>query len=307
MRATNATSEDIAPLGEQLAPPHEAPHQVSTVGAISYSRSRSYEAKQRYAKSSLRRQATQRALTIVLPVILGAIFLLAWYTSTAYGHISSFVLPAPTDVFVALVDGIRSGLYWNNMLVTIQESLLGFLLALAVALPIGYGIAKSRFLANLLQPYLAAGQAVPAIVISQFLFIWLGNGVLPVMVICMLVVIFPLIVNTVFGVQSIDDELLDAARLEGAAGLSLLFHIEFPLALPAILAAVRSGVTLSITGAIVGEFFCNPDEGLGALVQIASHQYNMPFLFATILILALLAAVYYSATRLLVKLAEAIY
>jgi NitT/TauT family transport system permease protein len=185
--------------------------------------------------------------------------------------------------------------------------LLGFLLALVIALPIGYSIAKSPFLANLFQPYLAAGQAVPAIVISQFLFIWLGHGVLPVIVICMLVVIFPLIVNTVFGIQSIDHELLDATRLDGATGLSLIFYIEFPLALPAILAAIRSGLTLSITGAIVGEFFCNPDKGLGALVQIASNQYNMPFLFATIIILALLAAIYYSATWLLVKVAQAIY
>src|SRR5262249_15618908 len=117
--------------------------------------------------------------------------------STAYGHVSGLILPAPADVFSSLVDGIRSGLYWHNMLVTIQESVLGFLFALALALPVGYGIAKSRFVANLLQPYLAAGQAIPAIVISQFLFIWLGNGVLPVMVICMLVVIFPLIVNTI--------------------------------------------------------------------------------------------------------------
>ena len=291
MGVTTPPSKDIAQLeGQELASPHTPPG-----------------ANQRYAKSSLQYRATQRALATIPALALGAIFLLAWYTGTKYGHVSRLILPAPTDVFSSLVGGIQSGLYWNNMLVTIQESLLGFLLALLIALPVGYGIAKSPFLAHLFQPYLAAGQAVPAIVISQFLFIWLGNGVLPVIVICMLVVIFPLIVNTVFGIQSIDHELLDATRLEGATGLSLIFHIEFPLALPAILAAIRSGLTLSITGAIVGEFFCNPDKGLGALVQIASHQYNMPFLFATIIILALLAAIYYSATWLLVKVAQAIY
>jgi len=283
-------------------------HTILKLGKeLSRHRAASIKTERRYVRSSLRWRATQRVLAIVPPFILGVIFLLAWYASTAHGHIPSSILPAPADVFSALVDGIQSGLYWNNMLVTIQESLLGFLLALAIALPLGYGIAKSRFLANLLQPYLAAGQAIPALVISPFLFFWLGIGVLPVIVICMLVVIFPLIVNTVFGIHSIDRELLDAARLEGATGLSLLLYIEFPLTLPAILAAVRSGLTLSITGAIVGEFFDNPDKGLGALVQIAFHQYNMPFLFATILILALLAALYYSATRLLVKVAEVIY
>jgi NitT/TauT family transport system permease protein len=263
---------------------------------------------QGYSKSSsLKWRAAQPAFVIVPPLILGAIFLLAWYTSTTYGGVASWMLPAPADVFSSLVDGVEFGLYWDNMLVTVQESLLGFLLALAIALPVGYGIAKSRFLANLLQPYMAAGQAVPAIVIAPFLFIWLGSGVLPVIVICMLVVIFPLIVNTIFGVRSIDRDLLDAARLEGATGLSLLLHIEFPLALPAIVAAIRSGLTLSITGAIVGEFFCNPDRGLGALVQIAAHGYNRPFLFATIFVLGLLAAIYYSATWLLVKVVDVIY
>jgi NitT/TauT family transport system permease protein len=292
MSVTTSTSEHIAlKLRKELAPYYEAP----------------VEKEQQHAKSSSQWKATQRAFTIVPPFVLGAILLFAWYASTTYGHVSSLILPAPADVFSSLADGIQSGLYWSNTLITVQESVLGFLLALAIALPIGYGVAKSRFLASLLQPYLAAGQAIPAIVISQFLFIWLGNGVLPVMVICMLVVVFPLIVNTVFGVQSIDRELLDAARLEGAAGLSLLSYIEFPLALPAILAAVRTCLTLSITGAIVGEFFLSPDRGLGALVQIASHQYNMPFMFATIIILALLAAIYYSATWLLVKVAEVIY
>jgi NitT/TauT family transport system permease protein len=292
MSVKPATSEHI-PLksDKELAPSEEAPIGLG----------------QKYSKYSLQWRATQRAFVIIPPLMLGAIFLLAWYASTAHGGASGGMLPAPADVFASLVDGIESGLYWDNLLVTVQESLLGFLLALAIALPLGYGIAKSRFLANLLQPYLAAGQAVPAIVISPFLFIWLGIGILPVIVMCMLVVIFPLIVNTIFGVRSIDRDLLDAARLEGATGLSLLFHIEFPLALPAIVAAVRSGLTLSITGAIVGEFFCNPDRGLGALVQIAAHRYNRPFLFATIFILGLLAAIYYSATWLLVKVVQAIY
>ncbi|GCE16476.1 riboflavin transport system permease protein RibX [Dictyobacter kobayashii] len=233
--------------------------------------------------------------------------MLAWYVATATGRINAFILPPPNDVFASLVDGLTSGLYWEHILITVQESLLGFLLGVIIALPLGYGVAKSRFLANMLQPYLSAGQAIPSIVLAPFLFLWFGIGSLPVMIICMLIVLFPMVINTVFGVQTIERELLDAARLEGASGLSLLAHIEFPLALPAVLAAVRTGLTLSITGALVGEFFCSPDRGLGALIQMALHQYNMAFMFATVIILACLAALYYSATWLLVKLAEVVY
>jgi NitT/TauT family transport system permease protein len=254
-----------------------------------------------------RLQAMQRLTTILPPCILGLMLLLSWYASTTYGHIPSLILPAPANVYASLVDGFQSGILVSNALVTIQESMLGFLLAIVIALPLGYGVAKSRLLANTFQPYLAAGQAIPAIVIAPFLYLWLGPGLSSVIVICMLIVLFPIVINTILGVQTIDRECLDAARVEGASGWSLLFYIEFPLALPAILAAIRSGLTLSITGALVGEFVCSPDRGLGGVVEVALGQYNMSFLFATVVVLAMLAALYYSATWLLVKLVAAIY
>jgi len=257
---------------------------------------------------SMRRlQAMQRVFTVLPPCVLGLVLLLSWYISTTYGHIPGLILPAPADVYASLVDGLQSGVLLTNTLMTIQESVLGFLLATIIALPLGYGVAKSRLLANTFQPYLAAGQAIPAIVIAPFLYLWLGPGELSVIVICLLIVIFPIVINTVLGVQTIDRACLDAARVEGASGWSLLFHIEFPLALPAILAAIRAAFTLSITGALVGEFVCSPDRGLGGLVQVALSQYNMSFLFAIVVVLAVLAALYYSATWLLVKMAVAIY
>ena len=258
-------------------------------------------------RSMRRLQAVQRIFTILPPCTLGLILFLSWYTSTTYGHIPSLILPAPADVYASLVDGVQSGVLLTNALVTIQESVLGFLLATVIALPLGYGVAKSRLLASTFQPYLAAGQAIPAIVIAPFLYLWLGPGILSVIVICTLIVVFPIVINTVLGVQTIDRACLDAARVEGASGWSLLFHIEFPLALPAILAAIRAAFTLSITGALVGEFVCSPDRGLGGLVQVALSQYNMSFLFAIVVVLAVLAALYYSATWLLVKIAAVIY
>ncbi len=245
--------------------------------------------------------------TALPPLMLGLLLFCAWYAASVYGHINSLILPSPTDVFASLLDGLTSGLYLQHTLITVQESLLGFLLAVALALPLGYGVAKSRLLARTLQPYLAAGQAIPAIVIAPFLYLWFGIGTLSVMIVCMLVVLFPMVINTILGIQTIERELLEAARLEGAAGWSMLSRIEFPLALPALLAAVRTGLTLSVTGAIVGEFFCNPDHGLGALVHIALNQYNMAFMFATVIVLAVLAALYFGATWFLVKLAKLVY
>ena len=251
--------------------------------------------------------ARQRAMLVVPPLVLAVFLLVSWYVSTATGSVPGFILPPPRDVFVTLADGLRSGLFLSNALVTIQESLLGFLLGVIIALPLGYGIAKSRLFAATLQPYLAAGQAIPAIVIAPVLVLWLGYGLVPITILCMLVVLFPMVITTALGVQTIDNIYTDAARVEGASGWSMLVHIEFPLALPAILAALRIGLTLSITGALVGEFVNNSAQGLGALVFEAKDQFNAPLLFATLIFLTGLAAVYYSASWLLVKIADIVY
>jgi len=251
--------------------------------------------------------AAQRILLVTPPIVLAVFLLASWYISTATRSVPSFILPAPRDVLAALADGLGSGLFLSNALVTIQESLLGFLLAVIVALPLGYGLAKSRLFAAAIQPYLAAAQAIPAIVIAPVLVLWLGYGLVPITILCMLVVLFPMVITTALGVQTIDRTFTDAARVEGASGWSMLVHIEFPLALPAVLAALRTGLTLSITGALVGEFVSNSGQGLGALVFLAKDQFNTPLLFATLIVLAGLAALYYGTSWLLVNLARAIY
>lgn len=250
---------------------------------------------------------TRRLLAVVPPIVLAIILLVSWYLGTTAGQINSLILPAPAAVFTSLRAGLASGLFLSNAIVTIEESLFGFLLALIVALPLGYGLAKSRLISLAVQPYLAAGQAIPAIVISPFLVFWLGSGLLSNMILCALVVLFPMVITTVFGVRTIDRALTDAARVEGAGGWPLLAHIEFPLALPAVLAGVRTSLTLSIIGALVGEFVGGGNLGLGALVEIAKEQYDIALMFATIIVLAALAALYYGVTWLLTKLAEAIY
>jgi len=159
----------------------------------------------------------ERLMAVAPALVVAVILLISWYTSTAYALVNTtLILPRPGDVFASLVDGLNSGLFLGSALVTIQESVLGFLLALVIALPLGYGLAKSRWIAAAVQPYLAAGQAMPAIVIAPLLIFWLGAGLLSVTIVCMLVVLFPMVITTVLGVQTIDKSLLDAARVEGA-------------------------------------------------------------------------------------------
>ncbi|GHO42877.1 riboflavin transport system permease protein RibX [Ktedonospora formicarum] len=259
----------------------------------------------RHAETNQRRLTW--SLSVAPPVLVAIILLIGWYVSTTSGYVNALFLPAPADVLQSLSDGISSGIYLNNLLVTLEESLIGFFLALVIAIPLGYGLSKSRVLAAAIHPYLAAGQAIPVMVIAPLLVLWLGYGWVPNMYVCTLVVFFPMVVNTVLGIQVIDRALTDAARVEGASGWSLFAYIEFPLALPSIIAGVRTGLTLSIVGAMVGEFVQGGDAGLGSLLLVAKNQYNTPLMFATLFVLAVLAIVFYGSTWLLSKIANAIY
>lgn len=251
-------------------------------------------------------KTASRLLTMLPPLLLGLVILGSWYFSTARALIPSYELPPPTDVWSSLWDGLTSGLFTSMTWVTLQESLGGFLLAVLIALPLGYSLAKWRLFAATIQPYLAAGQAIPAIVIAPFLVLWM-DGMAPLFVLCMLVVLFPMVITTSLGFSTIDRSLIEAARVEGASFWPMLKRIEFPLALPAIMAAVRAGLTLSITGALVGEIVAGGDQGLGSLVLIAKSQYNIALMFATVIILAVMAAVFYGMAWSLTRLSEVIY
>ena len=238
-------------------------------------------------------------------LLLGVTVLALWQLVTASGAISAYFLPAPGDVLRAWLRGVGlSGssshtppLLLSSGLTTLIEALAGFLLGTAIAIPLGYGIARSQVLARALQPYLAAMQALPALALAPLLALWLGYDSLPVIALCALIVFFPMVVNTVLGLRTLDRDLLDAARVAGADGWTLFRYMEFPLALPSILAGLRVGLTLSITGAVVGEFVAGA-QGLGELLIIASSQSNRPLEFATLLTLSLLAAILYGLARL---------
>jgi len=250
---------------------------------------------------------TSRLLIVLPAMIPGLVLLIGWYMGTTSGVVPGYQLPGIASVGSALWDGLTSGLFLSNAWVTLQESLGGFLLAVVIGLPTAYGLARWSPFAATVQPYLAAGQAVPAIVIAPFLVLWLGYGLAPTLLVCSLVVFFSLVITSAYGFQAIDRSLIDAARAEGAAFWPMLIRIEFPLALPAIMAAVRTGLTLSITGALVGEFVTGGDQGLGALVEYAKSQYDLAQMFALVIILAILAALLYGTTRGLTRLTEAIY
>ncbi len=234
------------------------------------------------------------------PLALGVALLALWEGLTHLARLSTLLLPTPEAVVAALRAGLATGTLLSAARTTLGESLAGFALGAAVGLPAGYAVARSRWTGWALQPYLAASQALPAVALAPLLVVWLGYGLLPIAVLGALIVFFPTTIATTLGLRSIDREVLDAARVDGAHRWTLLWHVELPLALPAILAGLRTSLTLSITGAVVGEFVLGTSSlGLGSLLTISLSQLNTPLIFAILVLLAALAAALYGAARLI--------
>lgn len=249
-----------------------------------------------------RRTATAQRLgplrLILPPLLLGLLVLAAWSLAVRGNLVANYLLPAPSEVMRVFWQSLNNGLLWQYARPTLIESAEGFVAGSLFGLTTGYSIARSGVLARMLEPYLAASQAMPAIAVAPLLVLWLGYGLTPVVALCALIVFFPVHVNTALGVRTLNSEILDAARVDGAGGWAMLRYFELPLALPSILAGMRAGLTLSITGAVVGEFVIG-DRGLGGLLTIARGNFNTPLVFATLLTLALLASVFYGIGRLI--------
>ncbi len=235
---------------------------------------------------------------VLPPLLLGLVGVAVWSALVRTGVVAAYLLPAPSEVVRVFWQSVTNGLLWEYARSTLVEAIEGFVVGSLFGFATGYSISRSRLMARILEPYLAASQAMPAIALAPLLVLWLGYGTTPIVVLCALIVFFPVHVNTALGIRTLDQEILDAARVDGAGGWSLLRHFELPLAMPSILAGMRNGLTLSITGAVVGEFVVG-DRGLGGLLTIARGNFNTPLVFATLLTLAIMAAVFYGLGRLI--------
>ena len=146
---------------------------------------------------------------------------------------------------------------------------------------------------RLLSPYLVAAQATPILALAPLLALWFGAGLLSKVVICSLIVFFPVAVATMVGIRSVDAGLLELARSLRATRRQVVATLEIPAALPSILGGMRVGVTLAVVGAIVGEW-AGASQGLGVLVNLARGSlFDIPLMFATLLTIALLGVVLY--------------
>lgn len=218
--------------------------------------------------------------------------LLAWWAASRYSGLPSFILPSPGQVWTRFLRALLDGSLFLHTGVTLLEILTGLLAGAMAATILGYLVAKSRALERVLSPYLVASQAVPLVAIAPLLVIWFGPGMFSKILICGLIVFFPVLVNTVVGVRAVPAALHDLMRSLRATRRQILLKLEIPAALPVFLGGLRIGATLSVIGAVVGELV-GADMGLGFLINVGRGQYDTALVFVAVFTLILLALALY--------------
>jgi NitT/TauT family transport system permease protein len=237
----------------------------------------------------------------ILPVILSIGFaLLAWHLTVQVTGLPRFILPAPAEVWSRFLRTLNDGSLLYHTRVTLLEIVLGLLAGITFATVVGYTLAKSRSLEKVLSPYLVASQAIPVVAIAPLLVIWLGNGILSKVVICALIVFFPVLVNTIVGIRAVPTALYDMMHSLRATRLQILLKLEVPASLPVLLGGLRIGATLSVIGAIVGELV-NANAGLGFLLKLGDFQYDTSMVFVAVFMLIALALSLYGVVTMLEK------
>jgi len=237
----------------------------------------------------------------VLGAVLTFVALVALWEVLVRGFaVPGWLLPAPSAIAVALVES-RDELI-HHSLVTLYETLLGFVLSIVISIPVAVLVVHSAILRHTIYPILLAFQSVPKVAIAPLLVLWLGFGVLPKIAVVFLVCFFPIVVATATGLSAVPAPLMELIGSLSASTMQTFIKIRFPTAMPYMFVGIKVAITLAVIGAVIGEFVSSED-GLGYLIQTSTSQARTPLAFAALVLLTVISIVLYYGIALVERIA----
>jgi NitT/TauT family transport system permease protein len=224
----------------------------------------------------------------VRPILFLIFIVVIWDLTIRLFKIPAYQIPAPADVVAVL----RTD--WPELLrqswPTTYATICGFLLSAAFGIPVAMLIAGSKTVESYIYPLLVFSQSVPKIAIAPLFVVWFGFGIIPKVISAFLLGFFPVVVSAVQGFKSVDPDMVDLARAMRGSRFRVFWAINLPHAMPAIFSGLKVSVTLAVVGAVVGEFV-GSNSGIGYVLQRSIGTFDLPTMFAALVILALLGVV----------------
>lgn len=222
-----------------------------------------------------------------------------WAAISTLAGLKTYILPTPWSVAHRMWDS--RVLLGNDAVPTITEILLGYAIGAAVAVPTGMLVVANRWLDRLVYPLLVGFNSIPKVALAPLFVVWFGYGLTPRIVITFSIAFFPVLVDTVTGLRSIDPDMVRLARSMGYSKVKVFARVRLPHALPSIFAGLKVAASLAVIGGIIGEFVAS-DKGWGYRLIQAQGQLDTTLIFAILILLALFATLLYYAVELVERL-----
>jgi NitT/TauT family transport system permease protein len=238
---------------------------------------------------------TDQITRVVKVTVTLIVLTILWEIGCRVLQVPVHLVPTPSSIAMRLVE--KPGLYWGHGWVTLNETLVGFAVAVVVGVVAAALIVVIPSVRDVLMPLLLIAQLVPKVAIAPVLLVWFGYGLAPKIIIVFLVAFFPVVVNVATGLAAVERELLDLGRSLEASRWQIFWKFRIPSALPSLFSGMKIAITLAVIGAIIGEFV-GGDKGLGYLIIIANQELDTPLAFAALLVISLGGMLLYVAIEL---------
>jgi NitT/TauT family transport system permease protein len=233
--------------------------------------------------------------SVLTPFVGILVFLVVWEAGVALYKPPAYLLPAPSVIFETFIREFPR-LAFHGW-VTAYEMLLGYFLAVAVAVPLAIAITSSQRFDRFVMPTLLFFQVVPKVAVAPLFLVWFGVGALPKVLVAFLISFFPIVIDAAVGLRSMSSEMTDLARSMGASGLQVFARFRLPTSLPYLFSGLKVAATLAVAGAVVGEFV-GADKGLGYLLLVTNSNMETALMFATIVALTIIGLAFFYAVEL---------
>ncbi|HSU64830.1 MAG TPA: ABC transporter permease [Burkholderiales bacterium] len=238
----------------------------------------------------------KRLRSVLTPFVGVLVFLAVWEAGVALYRMPAYLLPAPSVICETFVREFPRLAYHGW--VTAYEMLLGYALAVAVAVPLAIAITSSQRFDSFVMPTLLFFQVVPKVAIAPLFLVWFGVGALPKILVAFLISFFPIVIDAAVGLRSMSVEMTDLARSMGASRMQVFARFRLPTSLPYLFSGLKVAATLAVAGAVVGEFV-GADKGLGYLLLVTNSNMETALMFATIVALTIIGLAFFYAVELL--------
>ncbi len=238
----------------------------------------------------------KRLRSVITPFVGILVFLAVWEAGVALYKPPAYLLPAPSIIFDTFIREFPR-LAFHGW-VTAYEMLLGYFLAVAVAVPLAIAITSSQRFDSFVMPTLLFFQVVPKVAIAPLFLVWFGVGALPKILVAFLISFFPIVIDAAVGLRSMSVEMTDLARSMGASRMQVFARFRLPTSLPYLISGLKVAATLAVAGAVVGEFV-GADKGLGYLLLVTNSNMETALMFATIVALTIIGLAFFYAVELL--------